>query len=62
MIGILENAPELAPCDRHATIEHRGALDVPVAGHAFGCDICQEVCPWNQTPPPTPPAIAPRSE
>ncbi len=49
-----------AHCISYATIEHRGALDIPVAGNAFGCDICQEVCPWNQAPPPTHLAFAPR--
>ncbi|MDP9361002.1 MAG: tRNA epoxyqueuosine(34) reductase QueG, partial [Acidobacteriota bacterium] len=35
-------------CISYATIEHRGELpDLPLAGNAFGCDICQEVCPWN---------------
>lgn len=41
-----------ASCISYATIEHRGALEesFPLAGNAFGCDICQEVCPWNEHP------------
>jgi epoxyqueuosine reductase len=49
-------------CISYATIEHRGALpdDLPLAGNVFGCDICQEVCPWNERPPEPHPAFAPR--
>jgi epoxyqueuosine reductase len=50
-------------CISYATIEHRGELpDLPLAGNAFGCDICQEVCPWNQEPTATHPAFAAREE
>lgn len=51
-------------CISYATIEHRGALEEPVASHLngnlFGCDICQEVCPWNREPAESHPAFAPR--
>ena len=53
-------------CISYATIEHRGPLDEDVAAHlagnAFGCDICQEVCPWNRAPSAAHPAFAAREE
>jgi epoxyqueuosine reductase len=44
-------------CISYLTIEKRG--DVPAeaasrtANHIFGCDICQDVCPWNRKAPVT---------
>jgi epoxyqueuosine reductase len=53
-------------CISYGTIEHRGDLPASIGGHlagnAFGCDICQEVCPWNRAPAESHPAFAPREE
>jgi len=52
-------------CISYSTIEHRGAIDEAMRGACgdwlVGCDLCQEVCPWNTGAATTEdPAFAPR--
>ncbi|HEY7091240.1 MAG TPA: tRNA epoxyqueuosine(34) reductase QueG [Tepidisphaeraceae bacterium] len=55
-------------CISYLTIELAEARrEIPKEFHGqmgewlFGCDICQDVCPWNKTAPAAPdPALAPR--
>ena len=70
--ALLGRTPEGAPviaaerCISYLTIEHRGpiprALRPRIGNRIFGCDICQEVCPFNRkfAAPATDPAFVAR--
>ncbi len=52
-------------CISYLTIEKRGSipedLRAGMGHHVFGCDICQDVCPWNRkAPASTAPEFEPR--
>jgi epoxyqueuosine reductase len=52
-------------CIPYFTIELRGSVPeemrAGIGQHIFGCDICQDVCPWNrEAPQASEPSFAPR--
>ncbi|MBV8780614.1 MAG: tRNA epoxyqueuosine(34) reductase QueG [Phycisphaerae bacterium] len=65
--GAIEKAYHLdaRKCISYLTIEHRGELDerkqASIGDWLFGCDICQDVCPFNRrAPEANEPAFQPR--
>jgi epoxyqueuosine reductase len=58
---------DAAKCISYLTIEHRGAIAPELmegmGRQVIGCDICQDVCPWNRKAPVSAdPELEPRPE
>ena len=54
---ISEKVIDSNKCISYQTIENKNEIDISLKGkfenRIFGCDICQDVCPWNNKPIPT---------
>ena len=61
---VADRVVDARKCISYQTIEVRGELDKSLEGQfenrVFGCDICQDVCPWNlKSEPHNEPAFEP---
>jgi epoxyqueuosine reductase len=64
---ISDRQMDASRCISYLTIEKRGSipedLRAGIGRQVFGCDICQDVCPWNRKAPATAePGFQPRPE
>lgn len=64
---VADRVVDARKCISYQTIEVRGELDTSLKGQfenrIFGCDICQDVCPWNlKAEPHNEPGLKPNSE
>jgi len=64
---IADRQMDASRCISYLTIEKRGSipedLRARIGQQVFGCDICQDVCPWNRKAPATAePGFQPRPE
>ncbi len=64
--AIMPEGLDATRCIAYLTIEKRGPipedLHAAIGNHVFGCDICQDVCPWNNAAPVTEdPAFTPKN-
>lgn len=51
---VKEGVVDASKCISYHTIERKGEIPVSanIENRIFGCDICQEVCPWNRKASP----------